>query len=115
MARSPTCDQRLSSVFQAFGHRLRGSSTSDRPLPAMKLARFVVARASLGPLEFMSQRPPTKPTHENPNAFKHAVGIASAQRLADELARVHPSFDVRGFLREAKRGLEPLELKPRIR
>jgi 3-methyladenine DNA glycosylase AlkC len=63
----------------------------------------------------MPSRPKTKPAPENPNAFKHAVGLASAQRLANELASVYPSFDSRGLLSEARRGLEPLELKPRIR
>lgn len=63
----------------------------------------------------MPSRPKPKEAPENPNAFKHAVGLASAQRLADELTRVYPAFDERGFLREAARGLEPLELKPRIR
>lgn len=52
---------------------------------------------------------------DNPRAFKHAVGTAAAGRLADDLRRVYPAFDVGGFLREAQRGLAPLELKPRIR
>lgn len=51
---------------------------------------------------------------ENPNAFKHSVGEATARRLAAALAKVYPPFDARGFVREAATGLPPLELKPRI-
>ena len=51
---------------------------------------------------------------DNPNAFKHQVNLAMARRLAESLRRVHPRFDQAAFLREVRRGLEPLELKPRI-
>jgi 3-methyladenine DNA glycosylase AlkC len=51
---------------------------------------------------------------ENPNAFKHAVGEATAKRLAAALREAFPAFDARGFVREAAAGLPALELKPRI-
>jgi 3-methyladenine DNA glycosylase AlkC len=51
---------------------------------------------------------------DNPNAFKHQVNIAIAQRLADGLKKAWPAFDREGFLKEIKAGLEPLELKARI-
>jgi 3-methyladenine DNA glycosylase AlkC len=63
----------------------------------------------------MPARPAPKPKPDNPRAFKHAVGAAAAQRLAEDLLRAYPAFDARGFVRDAKRGLPPLELKPRIR
>jgi 3-methyladenine DNA glycosylase AlkC len=46
--------------------------------------------------------------------FKEGLGPAAIERIAANLARVDRSFDARGFARDAKRGLEPLELKQRV-
>ncbi|MET0283758.1 MAG: DNA alkylation repair protein [Polyangiales bacterium] len=51
---------------------------------------------------------------DNPNAFKHAVSEATAKRLAGALVKAYPTFDAKGFVREARKALPPLELKPRI-
>jgi hypothetical protein len=48
---------------------------------------------------------------DNPNAFKHQVNLAMARRLAETLRKVYPGFDQSAFLRDVRRGLEPLELK----
>ncbi len=51
---------------------------------------------------------------ENPNAFKHAVNEATAQRLAEALKKAYPAFDAKGLVRDAAKALPALELKPRI-
>ncbi len=51
---------------------------------------------------------------DNPNAFKHQINPKTAGRLAAALKRAWPPFDARGFLREVKEGLKPLELKQRV-
>jgi 3-methyladenine DNA glycosylase AlkC len=46
--------------------------------------------------------------------FKEGLGPAAIDRIARNLVRVDPSFDARGFARDAKRGLDALELKQRV-
>lgn len=46
--------------------------------------------------------------------MKDGLGKAAVQRLAGALKKTDPSFDDRAFVRDACRGLEKLELKPRV-
>lgn len=51
---------------------------------------------------------------ENPKAFKFWIDRALLARIADSISKVHPEFDRRSFLANAKK-LDALELKPRVR
>lgn len=47
--------------------------------------------------------------------FKEGLGPAAIDRIAAQLLRVEPGFDARAFARDAKRGIDALELKQRVR
>lgn len=46
--------------------------------------------------------------------FKEGLGPAAIERIARNIVRVEPGFDARAFARDAKRGLDALELKQRV-
>lgn len=51
---------------------------------------------------------------DNPKAFKFWIDRSLLLRIADSIEKVHPRFDRKGFLANARK-LDALELKPRVR
>lgn len=51
---------------------------------------------------------------ENPNALKHMIGPILLIKMAAAIKAVESNFDDKGFVSEANRGLQDLELKPRV-
>lgn len=52
---------------------------------------------------------------DSPSAFKHYYNLALAQRIADDLSALEPTFPRQAFVTQIKAQLESLELKDRVR